>query len=68
MKGTRRQELAERLVFLHAILDFYVTTNHKVLYMTPEEVQAHIDDILDEINLTKQELTDEDGIDSTPDS
>lgn len=68
MSDERRQELEERLVHLHVVLNFYATQGDDLKSMTPAQVQVHIDVILDEINDVKNELNDERRENETPDS
>ena len=55
MDENEKQKLEHKLVLLIEVLDFY--SKHKeVVNMTNKEYENHINDILDEINETKQLL------------
>lgn len=68
MSDEHRRELEERLVHLHVVLDFYATLGEEFKFMTPSQVRAHIDAILDEITEIKNELNDEHRKNETSDS
>lgn len=63
----RRQELEDDLRALYEILDFYAKRGAQ-LGLTPADLDAYIDEILDEINRKKRELNDEPGRETTSDS